>query len=449
MNVKMNFNPGLKKAGLDPNMVQQLIDVQKIPIENMKQKIKKVESEKAEYEKLNGLMTELNTSLNGLKTKTDFYKLVLNSSHPDIIEGTVQAGALLGSYELEIRGMAKSEKELAYGFPDKDETPVGFGFMLIEREDKEPLEVIIEPDSSLQDVVQNINGKDLGVKAMVVNTGYKPDPYRLLVISEDSGHEAKITLDPDTTFLEFKEQVTGRNLEVVFEDVPVTDPDNQLDELISGVNLTVKRAEPGTKVQVSVDYDVEATIEGINSFVEKYNEIAGFINGQFAENPETGGYGLLSGDSGIKMIMRRLQSSLYGMANGGGKYGSLADIGITTDAKTGLLNMDKSKVEAALTEDYEGVAKLFIIGPQGEGIGGRLAGSLKDLRDPGSGVFRTKLKGYDRIIENQNKDIERHERLLQQKEDTIRRRFTSLGSRLSDLQSQGDFLKARLAGAKQ
>ena len=92
MNVKMNFNPGLKKAGLDPNMVQQLIDVQKIPIENMKQKIKKVESEKAEYEKLNGLMTELNTSLNGLKTKTDFYKLVLNSSHPDIIEGTVQAG---------------------------------------------------------------------------------------------------------------------------------------------------------------------------------------------------------------------------------------------------------------------------------------------------------------------------------------------------------------------
>ena len=93
----------------------------------------------------------------------------------------------------------------------------------------------------MQDVVQNINGKDLGVKAMVVNTGYKSDPYRLLVISEDSGHEVvKITLDPDTTFLEFKEQVTGRNLEVVFEDVPVTDPDNQLDELISGVNLTVK-----------------------------------------------------------------------------------------------------------------------------------------------------------------------------------------------------------------
>ena len=115
-----------------------------------------------------------------------------------------------------------------------------------------------------------------------------------------------------------------------------------------------------------------------------------------------GGYGLLSGDSGIKMIMRRLQSSLYGMANGGGKYGSLADIGITTDAKTGLLNMDKSKVEAALTEDYEGVAKLFIIGPQGEGIGGRLAGSLKDLRIQVPGVFEgTKLKGYDRIIENQ------------------------------------------------
>lgn len=449
MSVKMNFNPGMQKAGMDPKMVDQLIDVQKIPIKNAKAKVEKVEAEKAEYEKIEGLMSGLNTSLNGLKTKTDFFKLKLESTHPDIIDGTVAAGSLLGNYEMEVRSMAKSDKDLAYGFPDQDSTPVGFGFMLVERADKEPVEITIEPNSTLSDVARQINGQENGVKAMVINTGYKPDPFRLLVMSEDTGEEAKIILDPDTTFLEFKEQVIGKNLEVLFEDVPVTDPDNKLSELITGVDLDIKRAAPGTKITISVAHDIETTITGIEEFVNKYNEIADFINGQYTESEEGGGYGLLAGDSGIKMIMRRLQSSLYGTANGNQKFNSLADIGITTDPKTGRLNIDNTKVEKALSEDYEGVANLFIISENGTGVAGRLANSLKELRDPGAGVVKTRLKGYDRIIDTQNKDIARQERLLQQKEETIRRRFTNLGNKLSDLHAQGDFLKAKMsAGGK-
>ena len=98
-------------------MVDQLIDVQKIPIKNAKAKVEKVEAEKAEYEKIEGLMSGLNTSLNGLKTKTDFFKLKLESTHPDIIDGTVAAGSLLGNYEMEVRSMAKSDKDLALVVP--------------------------------------------------------------------------------------------------------------------------------------------------------------------------------------------------------------------------------------------------------------------------------------------------------------------------------------------
>ena len=114
---------------------------------------------------------------------------------------------------------------------------------------------------------------------MVINTKYKPDPYRLLVISNDSGQEAKITLDEDTTYLEFKEQVTGRNVDVLFEDVPVTDEDNNLESLVDGVIFKAKRSEPGTSVQVNVTYDIDKTLEGIQDFVRKYNEVSSFING--------------------------------------------------------------------------------------------------------------------------------------------------------------------------
>ena len=40
----------------------------------------------------------------------------VESSHPDILDGEVQGYTIPGNYEFEVRGLAKNEKELAYGF---------------------------------------------------------------------------------------------------------------------------------------------------------------------------------------------------------------------------------------------------------------------------------------------------------------------------------------------
>ncbi|MEZ4741653.1 MAG: flagellar filament capping protein FliD [Bdellovibrionota bacterium] len=442
----IRMNPGLQAAGIDPGIVDQLVDAAKIPVETAKKRREKHVDEKKEYEALGSLLGELDGTLNGLKTKLDFYKLRLDSSHPDIIEGTVAAGAIVGNYEMEVRSIARSDKELAYGFPDKDNTPVGFGFMLIEREDKEPYEMIVEPNTTLEQLANQINDNNIGVKAMVVNTKYKPDPYRLLVVSEDSGKESKIIIDPDTTFLEFKEQVRGRNVDILFEDVPITDDDNILDELISDVTLNVKKAEPGTLVQISVVHDEDETYTSIANFVESYNKVASFINQQFQANPETGAYGILSGDSSIKMVMRQLQSTLVNIPQGAKKFRTLADIGITTNPKTGELNIKEAKVREALSEDYDSVAKLFIRTNDSIGVAQVMAERLKGLKNSSTGALKSKIRGVERIIENQDKEIERRQRQMEQREVAIRRQFTALGSTLGELKSQGDFLSAKFGG---
>ena len=445
----IKFFPGLRQAGIDPSTVEKLKEIQRVPLDSAKRRKEKIISEKGEVDKLAGLISELDVSLSGLKTRYDFYKLKLDSSHPDIIDGVANAGAMIGTYEMEVRAMARAEKELAYGFPDKDDTPVGFGFMLIERDDGEPVEVVVEPYTTLQDLATQINDSDAGVRAMVINTKYKPDSYRLLVISEDSGREAQIYLDEDTTFLEFKEQVTGRNLDVLFEDVPVTDEDNVLDELISEVTLNVRRSEPGTRVQVSIIYDIDATVEAIKGFVEKYNQVASFINDQFVENPQTGQYGKLSGDSSIKYIMRQLQSTVIGVPKFGEKYNTLADIGVTTNPKSGSLDIDESKVRAALTEDYESVARIFIRSPRSTGIAELMAQKLRNFRDPAAGVLKTRMRGLERIMDNQDQEIARRERQLEQQEQAIDRRFSALEGTLAGLKGQQDFLRARFGGAPQ
>ncbi len=429
-------------------MVDKLIQVERMPIESAEKRKEKIVEEKTEFESLVTLVNDLDASLYPLRSKLDFYKMKVESSHPDILDGEVQGYTIPGSYEFEVRGLAKNEKELAYGFPDKDDTSVGFGYMLIGRDDKEDIEVTVDPGSTLEDVVTQINAADAGVTAMVINTKYKPDPYRLLVISNDSGKEAKITLDEDTTYLEFKEQVTGRNLDVLFEDVPVTDEDNNLEALVDGVVFNARRSEPGTRVQVNVTYDIDKTMESITAFVEKYNEVSSFINSQFVVDPKTNRAGILAGDSSIKQIMRTLQGAVVSSVKTGGKYSTLAEIGITTDPKSGSLKMDDTKVRQALTDDYESAAKLFIRSEAGAGLSGRLAESVKNFRDPKFGVLKSKVRALDSIIKTSDKEIENKERLLTQKAESIKRRFSNLEGTLSGLKAQENFLKQRFGGGQ-
>lgn len=438
--------PGSTSRLFDPKVVSDLIEAEKIPIQNAESRKDKIVKERDEFKKLTDLVDGLDTSLSKLKTSTDFKKLKVESTHPDIIDGSITGPSVPGSYEFEVRGMSRSEKELAYGFPDKDQTPVGFGYMRIERQGEDDLEVTIDPGATLQDVAAAINSTDGGVKAMVINTKYKPDPYRLMVLSEKSGAESKIKIDEDTTFLEFKEQVKGRNLDVLFEDVPVTDEDNTLDELVSGVVFNVKRAEAGTRVEVNVSHDIDATVENIQGFVKGYNEVAKFINGQFQVNPQTQKAGILAADGTIKAVIRSLQGALQNAVNTGGKYTNLASIGITTNSKTGELDIDATKVKKALTEDYDSVANLFVKTERGDGIASGLATRIKGLKDASNGMLRTRSKSLETIIKGQDELIKRKEADFARKEESIKRRFTALEGNLSGMKAQGDFLAQKFGG---
>ena len=436
--------PGATTGLFSPKIVEGLIEVEKIPINSAKKRKEAVTNEKDEFKKLVDLVGGLDNSLNKLKTKSDFYKMKIESSHPDILDGVVAGVALPGNFEFEVRGLAKSEKQLAYGFPDKDKTPVGFGYMVIEREEQDDLDIMVEPGATLKDVAESINEADGGVRAMVINTKYQPDAYRLLVISEKSGKESKIHIDEDTTFLEFKEQVAGRNLDVLFEDVPVTDETNDLKELVDGVVFNVKRSEPGTRVQVNINYDIAKTVESIDDFVKKYNEIDKFINNQFIVDDKTGRAGLLASDGTIKTIMRTLRSGISDPIAGGGKYRTLADIGITTNAKTGELDYAIAKVKQALAEDYDGVAKIFIRTKDSIGVAAKLSEQIKGLRDSQNGILKSRTRALDSIIKDQDEGIAKKEAHMAQKEESIKRRFSSLESQLSGMKAQGDFLAQKM-----
>jgi flagellar hook-associated protein 2 len=440
------------QSGIDPKMIDQLIELEKLPIKRIEQRKEGLQTEEKEFRELSKLVSSLGTSLNAFRNKTDFYKMKFESSHPDIIDGTAGTGALPGSYEMEVRGLARTEKLLAEAFPDKDQTPVGFGFMVIELDDGRTFDIDIDPDkATLQDVANQINEANAGCKAVVLNTkesledGSKEN-FRLLVISEKSGKQGKIYIDPDLTYLEFKEQVTGRNLELQFEDVPVFNESNNVAELIPGMTFTAKRAEPGTKVTVSVNYDVDKTMESIQSFVDSYNQLNGFIEKQFKIDPKTNKAGILAKDNSIRSLGRSLKSALQFSKDTGGKFSTLSQIGISSDPKSGDLKLDAAKVKQSLSEDYEGVASLFVQSEQGEGFGFRMSEAVRGAQNTQTGVLSSKDREYKRLFRQMDDDIAKNERIASQKAESIKRRFASLEQFVSGMNAQGQAMQARLAG---
>lgn len=435
-------------SGIDPGLVNKLIEIERQPIKQLETRKKTVEEDRKSFREFTQLVSTLGQSLNALRNPSDFRKLKVDSSNPDLVDGTVDNAAVPGSYELEIRHLAKTQKLLAEGFPDKDSTPVGFGYMTIELDDGRSFDVDIDPDAStLQDVAKQINDTNAGCKAIIINTKEnledpEADSFRLLVISEKSGKAGKVYIDPDTTYLEFKEQMTGRNLEMLFEDVLVFDEDNTVEGLLPGLVLNAKRSEPGTKITLKIDYDVDKTFEAINGFIENYNKVSEFIDKQFQINPQTNKAGPLSKDSTLKQLQRGLQSALQYQSNG--KIRNLAQLGITSDPKTGTLKIDETKVKKALAEDYDGVAELFVQTDKGAGFGTRMSDAVRGAQNQQTGVLSSKEREYKRTLESFDDDIVRKERAASQRAEGIKRKFAALEGLINGMNSQGQALAARL-----
>lgn len=425
--------PGSGLSQVD-SMIDQMTAVDVSSIDSTKRHREAAVSKKNEFQNLGSLLSKLQSTTDQMKMPSTFRKLAVDSSLPDILTAEISGNPELGNYELEIEGIARSEKQLSFGFPDKDKTPVGFGFMRIAMGDQ-ARDVTIEPGATLRDVAGKINDSVEGVRATVINTGSKEDPFRLMVSSINSGDEAVIEIDPDTTFTEFQRQTKGQDLKVKFEGVDVTRPNNSLADLIEGVNLKAAKAAPGTPVTLNVRHDVDKTSDGVKDFVKQYNEVQAFGRKQTQIDATTGAAGLLAGDSSLRQVTRSLQSSMASS--------SLWEVGISTNAKTGELVLDESKLKDALSKDYDKVMAIFASTDSGPGLAARMSDAIKALQDRTSGAVATRVKGIEQRIRSQDQDIARKEERMAQRRAQLQRSFASLDSKISGIQSQGQALSAR------
>ncbi|UTW02777.1 flagellar filament capping protein FliD [Amphritea atlantica] len=376
-------SPGIG-SGIDiQSIVPSLVAAERQPtLSRLAQKEASLQAELSAVGLLKSALSEFQSKLDGLKDTTTFSNRSASASDTSIASFTASNDVAAGSYSLEITSLATAQKlvtmqDYVVSEGTLEFTDAGGSFSVpLDSSNNSTIE-------SLRDEINNAED-NIGVTAtiLVVN-GSK----RLVFTANDTGAENELTISGTSTsgdldiydynsgtaipdvngdVASYYDQVTAATDAVFSVDgQSMTSASNVITDVIPDTTITLKEANPGNPITLSVSTDTSEVRNQIAGMIEGYNELVSLINKQTSYNADTEVAGTLIGDSLINSIEQQIRRTLTSqISNPDSDYTSLTSIGITTNSD-GTLELNNEKLDTALETDYAGVSTLFSSDPEG------------------------------------------------------------------------------------
>ncbi|MFA7614836.1 MAG: flagellar cap protein FliD N-terminal domain-containing protein, partial [Candidatus Caldatribacteriota bacterium] len=187
----MGISFGSINSGLPKDIVQQILEAEKIPIHQMEYRKAKIENKKALVDQLRGLLEAARGEVLKSKGQRSLRELAVETGDSKDITVTADKNlAEPGKYQLEVLQLAQKSSAITNGVEDKDKTYLGVGYIKAVLPNGEKKEIYVdEKNATLSGIAKLINADtELGIRANVVNDGKGGDtPWRLIVSLNETG----------------------------------------------------------------------------------------------------------------------------------------------------------------------------------------------------------------------------------------------------------------------
>jgi flagellar hook-associated protein 2 len=449
---------GSINSGLPKDIVQQIIEAEKIPMKQMEERKGKIEDKKALVGQLTGLVEAMRGEILKNKGARSLREMKVNTGDSTNISVTADKNiAEPGKYNLEVVSLAQKSSTISNGVEDKDKTYIGVGYIKAVLPNGETKEIYVDEDSAtLTGVAKLINAdSELGIKAHVVNDGKDEDePYRLILSMNDTGDanraefpymylvdgEIDLYFDQERPAVDAKVKLDGFEIEV---------PGNKLTELIPGVTIDLKKAKPGEEINIDITEDIEKIGGKMTGLVDNINAVLKFIKDQNTLSEKSDTSRTLGGDLTLTQIESKIRTAVFTPIKTPYGVSRIGDLGITFE-RSGLLKFDQAKFEQALSKDYKSVSSVItgsytLGGGKTNGFIDILEGAAQSLLNNPSGTLVTRKNGLQSQISQIDRQISNRQRALTQKEEILKQKFARLEETMSRIKGQG----AGLAGLAQ
>ncbi len=444
---------GSINTGLPPNIVDQMIEAERIPMKQIEVRKGKTEEKLKLVEDLQTKVQDIRKNLGELANTRGFTDVKLTSGDPSVLSGTVDPALYQpGNWNVEVIQLAQKASVKTNGFPDKDKTELGVGYFRFKTPEGNKDVYINSKNNTLDGAANAINQAKVGVRASIINDRRDADnPWRMVLSSDGVGSDKSVEyprlyfLDGDQD-LYFDSEVEAKNGVVKVDGFEFEIADNVLKEVIPGVTLELKQASPGRAVNITVKEDLEVVSGKIKSFVEAVNAVLNFVQTQNRMNKDTDTSKTLGGDSitrSVETRMRQLiQNPQFGIK---GSIRSLGQVGITFN-RNGTLDFDQKKFNAALATNPDHVQEFFAGDGVSTGFIAAVRREVASLTNPSFGPLNNRVRGLKTQIDQMDQRIEQKERQLAKKEEQLRNKFAKLEETMSRIKGQGAQVSAMGGG---
>ena len=449
--------------GLDfGQVVDQLVKVQRLPIDQLSQKKATAQSKLTDYALLGGKLQALQSAGDALRLPSSFDRTSTTVSDETALTASASSTATPGSYLLRVTQLAQSHQitnKGATAVADATTDIVGgasatFTFRVGTGTNQT---VTLSSTATLENLQTSINDLGAGVTASIVNAGSETTPaYRVILTATASGASNGVTIVADSTTLDFTNgggtggvdtlQAAQDAIAIVGDPTlnPVTlqRSSNAVTDAIPGVTLLLLKTTGASTVSVNVARDNGVVKENIKKFAAAYNDIVKFVNERTTYDVATKKGALFFTEPTAKGFLSQLRQALSAPVSGLTTYSSVGEIGFKTE-RDGAITVDDAKLDSALSTNYGAVKSLFINQTTVTGVAQRINAAIDAIDDISTGSLTVRKNALTKQVSNLTSEIDRKEDALSAYEEALKRQYAALDSLLSRLKGQTSFLQSQ------
>lgn len=346
---------------------------------------------------------------------------------------TAESGTNTQSFQLDVTQLAKRDiyesKNLA-----SETTTLGAGTLDIAVDGKS-YSITVDAATSVKDLKDSIYEKTDGkVTASLLNVG-GTEPYKLILKSTDTGLKNALTISGTTaTELNIGTAIqSASDAQVSYNGVNITRSENSITDLIPGVKININ--ELG-KTTVNIQQTTSNVSDKVKDFVNKYNELLTNIQTVTDYNSETKKSGSFQGNNDMNSISRMMRNIVNLDTDG-----SLSKFGITAGTN-GKLNLDETKLNNALKNDFDS-AKKFLVGDSEEkGFFQKVNTQVTNLTTDDNGILKNLEDQLKLNKTNLTKDMKQEQEKIETKFEIMQRKFAAYDALISKLNANFSALKS-------
>lgn len=467
-------------SGLDTSaVIEQLMSIERRPINLMAQNQAKAQKVLDRYRLLNTKLAALQTSAKSLQgmsgnfAMSPFAARTATSGDATKLSATADGNAPTGTYSVTVNALAREQKTGGGAFGGAVS-----GQLTITDSTGTAKNLAVTAGMTAQDIASAVNGGDMGMNATVIDgklvlTGKQTgETYTL---SDDVGGSLVTDLGLDPTVQ------TAQQASVTVDGVTVTAKSNAITTALSGVSLNLSAVGSTT---LTISQNNTAATDKIKDLVAKYNEIIKQIKEDTKYDAATKTSGVLQGNSFVTSLQSQLNRMFTEIVdpNASALYRNANDLGITTQ-RDGTIAIDETKLNTAINTDAAAVFKVFgyednathtsgsltvkeiNVGSGstvGDGIATRLAGFVDSLiasasaynepgvnGQPSQGGLLARITSQQSTITGFDTRMDAYEKRLELRERSLRTQFLAMEKAVSLMKNQGNYLSSQLAGMQQ